>query len=196
MNTVNQEPHDDLPYIDFAFPAENLRCIVQHLRENDPRFKGMSLERIAVAFGVSFSTLKGLKRGQIPDPRCGTIWLISKATGISTDVLLGLEPWEPDKRDTSTSMYKAQVAALEAKLSLLENENNRLRDEVRTLSSELSEAKERCRGQAAEITHWKDRHGERSSVADKLHRDLRNHRIFLCACICLLLTIAAGMAIF
>lgn len=195
MNTANQDQHEELPLSDFIFPSETLRKIVQYLREHHPKFKGLSLERTAYNMGISFSTLKGLKRGLITDPRCGTLRMISKSTGISMDVLTGLEPWDPEARDPSSSMYKAQVAALEAKVGMLENENNRLRDEVRTLSSELSEAKEHCREQAAEITHWKDRHGEKSGIVDKMHRDLRNHRIFLCAFIFLALTITAGWVI-
>lgn len=117
-------------------------------RANDARFKSMPMDDMAEVMGLSRSNFQRLRKGNVPDPRSSTIWLICSTLHIAPHTLLGLSAPAAEKETESPSAISSMdmhVRDLERRNELQEKELDRLRKLVLSEGKDASAAKEQAR---------------------------------------------------
>lgn len=121
---------------------------IQALRESDPQYNDMSVEDIAEHIGISASTLKKLKRGEIADPRCSSVWLICSRLGLDARTLLGLpvehvRPQEPHNAPLMDEL-RSRMDSMAKQSAVDDSRLVRLRELVLEKGEAMSRAESRC----------------------------------------------------
>lgn len=117
-------------------------------RSNDARFKSMPMDDMAEVMGLSRSNFQRLRKGNVPDPRSSTIWLICSTLHIAPHILLGL-PAPASEREAESpsaiSSMELHMRDLERRNEAQEKELDRLRKLLLAEGKEASAAKEQAR---------------------------------------------------
>lgn len=117
-------------------------------RANDARFKSMPMDKMAEVIGLSRTNFQRLKKGEVPDPRSSTIWLICSTLHIAPHILLGLPAPVSEKEAESpsaTAPWELHMRDIERRNEAQERELERLRKMLLAEGKEASAAKEQAR---------------------------------------------------
>lgn len=83
--------HQDLAHLEgYKFRNTVLLEAIERFRQTNSDYADASCADLAQYIGLGESTLKKLKKGENPDPRSSTLWLIWKAFGVYPCDLLGV----------------------------------------------------------------------------------------------------------
>lgn len=175
---TNADPSEFTAMEDFRFNHNALREAVHFLRERDDRYKDMSVEDIAEHIGLSASTLKKLKRGEITDPRCSTLWLICCRLGLDPRILIGLAPDRDYSREAQTynaTLMEEMRSRMEIMAKQATVDDSRL-VKLREMVLEKGEAMSRAQSQCAVLQARADQQAE--TIAQyECRMETKRHRI-------------------